>query len=80
MSIQHCFPNCRCFRFKTNCWSTNMCWSGVRQTEHNLSLSAKDARLSKWKSNKKDAHKAKTHGLCVLCAQYTEFLTRTQWH
>jgi len=28
MSIQHCFPNCRCFRFKTNRWSTNMCCSG----------------------------------------------------
>jgi len=23
-----CFPNCRCFRFKTNRWSTNMCCSG----------------------------------------------------
>jgi len=29
MSIQHCFPNCRCFRFKTNRWSTNMCCSGA---------------------------------------------------
>jgi len=29
MSIQHCFPNCHCFRFKkTNHWSTNMCCSG----------------------------------------------------
>jgi len=29
MSIQHCFPNCRCFRFKTNRWSMyNMCCSG----------------------------------------------------
>jgi len=27
-SIQHCFPNCRCFRFKTNRWSTNMYCSG----------------------------------------------------
>jgi len=29
MSIQHCFSNCRCFRFKTNRWSTNMCCSGT---------------------------------------------------
>jgi len=28
MSIQHCFLNCRCFRFKTNRWSTNMYCSG----------------------------------------------------
>jgi len=27
MLIQHCFPNCRCFRFKINCWSINMCCS-----------------------------------------------------
>jgi len=30
MSIQHCIPNCRCFRFKTNCWSTNMCCSRMQ--------------------------------------------------
>jgi len=45
MSIQHCFPNCRCFWFKTNRWSTNMCCSGSL-CRHYFNGSFKFLRLS----------------------------------
>jgi len=38
MSIQHCFPNCRCFRFKNNRWSTNMCCSDCHSDRGAMSV------------------------------------------